>query len=287
MLISGAGSPSVSDITDVLGAYTLSGFGAGSYTVTPSKTNGSSFITSFDCARIAQYITGNISFTAAQVTVADVTGNGDISSFDAALIARYILALGAPMGLSGDWIFSPVSRNYPSVTGSVSGEDYVALKMGEVSGNWEDPGNRPAESNGTERRTAVTAPHLVAVPGSELTIPITVQGAADKGIVAYQFDLRYDPSVIHPQADAAVLTDTASRALTAVVNAEQPGLLRVVVYGAMPITSNGVLLNLKFTAVGQVGSISPLTWEQMMFNEGDPMTTVSNGQIELSYAIGD
>src|SRR5207249_4968494 len=45
-----AGSPTVSTATDSLGNYTLTGFGAGTYTVTPAKTDGINGITSFDAA---------------------------------------------------------------------------------------------------------------------------------------------------------------------------------------------------------------------------------------------
>ena len=82
------------------GTYSLTGFGTGSYTITPSKSGGQNgSITSFDAGRIAQYLTGNTSFTTAQATVADVSGASGISSFDAALIARYAAALGSPTGI--------------------------------------------------------------------------------------------------------------------------------------------------------------------------------------------
>jgi hypothetical protein len=158
--------------------------------------------------------------------------------------------------------------------------------MGDVSGNWDDPSSHRF-AYGPAKSTSVSAAHMTAVPGGEVTIPVNVQGSSDKGIIAYEFDLRYDPKVIQPQANTVDLARSVSSGLRAVVNATQPGLLRVVVYGPMPITSNGVLLNLRFTAVGQAGDISPLTWERMIFNEGDPMTTVTDGQIDLSYAVGD
>ena len=137
VLLSGAGSINVSTTSDFPGGiYTLTGFGAGSYAVTPSKTgsvNGT--ITSFDAAKIAQHAAGVTFLTGNQLIVADVSGNGTISSFDAGQIARY--AAGVPgSGSAGNWIFAPAIRNYASVTSSISGEDYVALLMGEVSGNW-------------------------------------------------------------------------------------------------------------------------------------------------------
>lgn len=66
-----------------------------------------------------------------------------------------------------------------------------------------------------------------------------------------------------------------------VVNATESGLLRVVIYGAVPIDMDGVLLNLRFTTVGKPGSISRLSFEQVMFNEGEPRVATSSGCIEL------
>jgi hypothetical protein len=284
VLVSAAGSSPLSDTTAGAGTYSLTGFGAGSYTLMPTKSGGQNgSITSFDAARIAQYVTGNTSFTAAQAAVADVSGAGGISSFDAALIGRYAAALGAPTGSTGSWIFDPLSYTHASITADMT-DDFAGFLMGDVSGNWGDPSPFRAVA-GPERSTAVSAPRVVAASGSDVTVPIIVQGAANKGIISYEFDLRYDPSVIQPQG--AFLRGTVSRGLTVIMNAQQPGLLRVVVYGATPINSNGVLLNLGFTAVGQAGAISPLTWERMVFNEGDPSTTAANGQIELSYAMTD
>ena len=43
-------------------------------------------------------------------------------------------------------------------------------------------------------------------------------------------------------------------------------------------------MNLRFTAVGAPGTVSPLTFERIMFNEGDPGTMVTEGQVALSAA---
>ena len=90
--------------------------------------------------------------------------------------------------------------------------------------------------------------------------------------------------MIQPQANPVDLAGTVSSRLSAVVNAEEAGILRVAVYGPMPINGNGILLSLRFTAVGAAGSVSPLTWEKILFNEGEPDTMATDGQIELSAA---
>lgn len=296
--VDGAGAPPVSDITDgvgpTAGQYSLTGFGTGSYTVTPSKVGGvNGAINSFDAGRIAQHVSALNFLTGNALVAADSSGNGNINSFDAAQIAAYVVNL-PPYGNAGQWRFytvpsipfpvgsTPTSRTYPSVSGTLNGEDYTGLLIGEVSGNWVNTGARPA--SGPERKTSAALPRLVAPADGEVLIPISIQGAANKGIIAYEFDLRYDPSVIQPQADPINVAGTVSRGLSVVANAAEPGLLRVAVYGAMPIDENGLLLNLRFTAVGAPGTVSQLTWEKLIFNEGDPQTLVSDGQIELSAA---
>ena len=295
-MISGAGSPNVSTTTAAPGAgagtYTLTGFGTGSYTVTPTKTGGANGISSFDAARVAQHVAGVPPLlNANQLIAADASGNGIVSSFDAAQIAQFVVS--AVGGHTGEWKFLPMNRSYPSVTTNITGEDYSAILIGEVSGNWTNTGARPVggrqlavaegRSGGPERSMVVNAPRLVTPADSDVIIPVAVQGIANKGIISYEFDLRYDPLVIQPQANPVDLAGTVSRALSAVANTEEPGLLRVVMYGAMPIEGNGVLLNLRFTAVGAPGSVSPLTWERIIFNEGDP-GMATDGQVELSAA---
>ncbi len=292
--INGTGSPNVSTTTGVpgpaAGQYSLSGFGPGAYTVTPTKTGGVNNVTSFDAARVAQHVAGISLLTGNALIVADTSNNGSVSSFDAALIANFAVG-GTNIGVTGTWKFIPVSRSYPFVEENIAAEDYTALLVGEVSGNWSNTGARPVGSRQSavgsdvaDGSIIVTAPNLVTPAGSEVIIPVNVENAAGKGIISYEFDLRYDPAVIQPQANPADLSGTMSRGLSVTFNAEEPGLLRVAVYGPMPIDGNGVLLNLRFTGVGASGSISPLIWERMILNEGEPFNA-TGGQVELSNGI--
>lgn len=298
VLLSGAGSTNVSTTTAAPGpgegTYALMGFGTGSYTVTPTKSGGVNGITSFDAARVSQHVAGppNPQLTGNQLVVAEVSGNGVLTSFDAAMIAKFVAGppYAAPgIGSTSTWKFTPVNRTYASVTSNISGEDYLALLMGEVTGNWTNTPARPAQTvsskrlsaGGPEKGAAVELPSLVMPGGKEIIVPVNVTGVAGSGVISYEFDLRYDPSVIQPVDDGADLKGTASRGLSVVTNASESGLLRVVVYGANPIDENGVLLNLRFAAVGAAGSVSPLIFERVMFNEGEPRVSVRDGRVEL------
>ena len=302
--VTGEGSPLVSTTTDAPGAtagqYSLTGFGSGSYTVSLTKTTGQNSISSNDAARIAQHVTGiNPLTTDNQKVTADVSGSGDISSFDAAMIARFAAGVGASTGATNTWRFflppgpnfpvgsSPTSRTYPQVTSSIAGEDYIGLLIGDVSGNWVPSSARSDAGRPRHSAVAVNLPEVVTAADNEIIIPVSVKGAANKEIISYEFDLRYDPTVIEPQQDPVDVAGTASRGLFAVSNAEEKGLLRVVMYGPFPIDGNGALLNLRFVAVGSAGLVSPLTFERIIFNEGDPETTVTSGKVELSASTAD
>jgi hypothetical protein len=290
VLISGAGSPAVSVFTGapgpIAGTYSLSGFGAGSYAVTPSKTGGVNSITSFDAAKIAQHVAGIVLLTGNQLLVADVSNNGVISSFDAAQIARYVTS-SPPFGITGTWKFSPLNRTYATVNANISGEDYTALLMGEVSGNWTNTGARPvgerqwAVGRDTAKAIALNAPNMITSADSEVIIPIWVQGIENMGVISYEFDLKYDPTVIQPLPDPVELDGTVSSRLSVVANATEEGLLRVAVYGPRPIEASGELLKLRFHAVATPGSMSHLTWKRAMFNEGDAGIIAADGKIEL------
>ncbi|MBK8464725.1 MAG: carboxypeptidase regulatory-like domain-containing protein [Chloracidobacterium sp.] len=290
------GSPSISAVTDAPGAtagqYVLTGFGPGNYTIGVTKTTGQNGVSSLDAARIAQQVAGILNLTSDnQRATADVSNNGAISSNDAALIARFAAGIGAPIGNTNQWRFyvspgptfpvgsSPTTRSYVEPIGVQTGQDYVGLLIGDVTGNWTPTSAKPTSSTG--RSVDIGLPRISAPTDTEVLIPVSINGASNKKIIAYEFDLRYDPTVIQPQTEPIDLTGTASRGLFAVTNIVEPGLLRVVMYGAYPIDSNALLLNLKFTAVGAPGSVSPLTWERVMFNEVESGTLTTNGAVEL------
>ncbi len=288
VLLTATGAPNVStSSTFPGGTYFLSGFGAGAYTVTPTKTGGINGITSFDAALIALHVAGppNPTLNANQLTIADVSGNGIVSSFDAGMIAKYVAGppfIAPGIGSTSTWRFTPNNRPYASITGNLAGEDYVGRLMGEVSGNWNNTNSRPDNTGGPPRAITVKLPNIQTSAEKEIVVPINVEGVTDQGIVSYEFNLTYDPAVLQPVGDSIDLDGTVSRGLLAVANSVLPGVIRVVVYGPKQIDSNGVLLNVKFRTVGEKGSSSPLMVDRIMFNEGNSSVNVTSGRVELN-----
>lgn len=128
----------------------------------------------------------------------------------------------------------------------------------------------------------LSAPITAAAVGSDFTIPITISDTTGLGIIAYQLDLHYDPAVIQPRAVPVSGFGTLSSNLAMVYNPITPGVLKVAVYGATPLSGAGTLFNFNFTAVGPEGSVSTLGWVNPMFNEGNPGVYPNNGQIRIT-----
>ncbi|GEM_PF-1394303 len=282
--ITANGTPVVVGTTDLNGDYEVAGLGAGPYTVTPTKTNDVNGIAAFDAALIAQRVVNLITFTTNQTIAADVSNNGTLSSFDASLIARYVVSIPNP-GITGTWKFIPASRTYPSTITNQTNENYVAILMGDVSGDWTPPGSfaDPLERTPKpENLIGVSLPNMAASPNISFSVPITVQDTSGKGVIAYEFDLTYDPNVIQLQASPVETTGTLSSDMTVTINTATAGLAKVAVFGTIPTNGAGTLLRLKFTAVGAIGTFSDLTWNRFMFNENTPQNTTTNGRVQIS-----
>jgi len=286
--LNAAGSIPVSALTNAGGAYSLSGMGAGPYTVTPSKTGGvNGAVATFDSGLIASHVVGLSTLNSTQLVVADVSGTGGVTSFDAALIARYVVSL-PNSGSTGTWRFDPTSRPYANANANISGEDYTALLMGDVSGNWGDPLLFRLPTTRGPKAIGITAGNANGSPGSEIVVPVTIGDLSGKGVIAYQFEMNYDPTVLAPAENPVEIGGTMSDTMSVTVNADTPGVLRVGVFGALPMNGQGTLLNLKFTAIGAAGTTSPLSWQEFMLNEGGALRTrTTDGLITIRTANSD
>jgi len=104
---------------------------------------------------------------------------------------------------------------------------------------------------------------------------------ASKGITGYEFEVQYDPNVLEPTKTAADIAGTVSEGMNVFSNSPEPGRLLVFVYGTGEMTGEGVLVNLHFSVAGSVGSSTPLTIRNLVLNEGEIESAVSNGNVKV------
>ncbi|RMH72188.1 MAG: T9SS C-terminal target domain-containing protein [Gemmatimonadetes bacterium] len=116
------------------GLYSLTS-PAGVVTLSASKTGDNSGISTFDAARVAQYSAGSYDFNECQILAADVTQNGSINPFDAARIAQFAAGI-EQSSVAGEWMFTPERYHYEPLQMDMPGQNFSAVLMGEVTGNW-------------------------------------------------------------------------------------------------------------------------------------------------------
>jgi hypothetical protein len=168
------------------------------------------------------------------------------------------------------------------------GQDFRALLMGDVSGDWLPTGPNGPQGPG-EGGNAVQAslPVTEAAAGASVAVPFRLAALGGQGVTSYQFDVQYDPTVIAPQPEAVDLTGTNAANLLVVYNVIQPGLLKVAVYGAVPANGDGVYANLKFTVTGAAGSSTPLALQGFMVNGPAIPILTQDGRLTVSGPVAN
>jgi|GEM_PF-2197899 len=278
--ISAAGSVAASTTTATDGSYSLSGLGSGAYDVTPSKAAesiSSTAITPFDSSLIARAGVGLATINSYQEIAADVTGDGTVSPLDAAYISQWKVGIPNP-GITGTWVFIAPSTHYTDVE-TAHTDNYLAILKGDVTGNWGAGADSVAIP--TESVIQVSLPKASAAAGSIATIPVMIGDVTDKGVLAYQFDVYYNPKVLSARNDADA-AQTLSQGMSVFTNEIEPGHLKVAVYGINQMTGQGTLINLRFDTVGSAGMTSELKLDGLMLNENPLMARPSDGLFKVA-----
>lgn len=130
---------------------------------------------------------------------------------------------------------------------------------------------------------SISLPTSGSIVSAPLSVPVTTSDLTGLGVIAFDFDLVFDPSVLQPQSMPVDQSGTLSASMTLTPNATT-GRLRVSGFGTSPLSGSGTLLKLNFNAVGAAGSFSNLTWQKFQFNEGSPAVTATGGRINLAAA---
>jgi len=263
--------------TGTTGDYIVTGVLAGDYTLTPSKSDGVNGITAYDASFVLQHAAGLITLTGYQAMAAEVTKNGGITSMDASYILQKavdLITLPFPGG-GVVWDFSPSSRSYTNLSSNQTGQDFTAVLLGDVSGNWSaGVGQAMAQAAGT---ASLTLPNLYAEQGERITVTLDI--ALDQAEV-YGADIvvSYDSTVL---SAALVSAGDAAQDFMMEGNLNPPGQVRVAMAGAQPITDGGHLLNFVFDVVGEPGATSPLQITTAELNEGGVTTLPGDGSVEV------
>lgn len=143
----------------------------------------------------------------------------------------------------------------------------------------------------SKKRSALTSPFVALptltkrLPATPFVVPITVDTAG--GIIAFQFNILYDPAVLDPSGPnfgcSTSGTLAAGRSPICNVAPGDEGRLQVSVFGSGAMSGTGAVLNVTFLADPSAvsGSVSPLTFEAVSFfdNSGPIAYSPQGGQV--------
>ena len=229
--------------TDAAGMFGLADLPTGSYTLTPSKEEPATDITAYDASLVLQTAAGLLALSEDQTRAADVNRNGFVSSMDAAyILERAVGLLELPFPNAGRvWDFAPEHRDYGLLNTDQAGQDFTAVLIGDVSGNWTPPTNVPP---GQRPGLASPAPTVrlaldTALVRSNRNQARLLFQAPPPGI--YSLDLLLAHQAPSGSVRAVERGAGAGSALLA-SNTGTTGQIRVALASAQPLLGDGVLL---------------------------------------------
>lgn len=165
VMVTGPTSGSVG--SDSSGQYVASPLAGGVWEIRPLKAGGvGASVSALDASWILQSVVGLRILSAQQALAGDVSGNGSVSALDAAMVLQRVVGLRgqfpAGAGCGSDWHFVPVPAQAANQTlltpstaggacqhgairfeplpGTVTGQDFLGIPIGDVTGNWNPGG---------------------------------------------------------------------------------------------------------------------------------------------------
>ena len=200
------GSATGSDLTDINGDFLITtGVVSGNFTLKPVKnSNKFNGVTVADATAIQQHLTGINPITDPNKLVcADVNKSNSISTLDATLLNQALLGNPAANAIfNTSWRFVPSShtmtnppwgfpeqRTYTGITLSQANQNFIGMKIGDVTPVYANPANFGAG----EPLVWIVQNHLL-VAGE--TITLDFRAGQQDDLAAWQFALQFDPGIL-------------------------------------------------------------------------------------------
>ena len=267
-----SGAVQFSTLTASNGSFTISNVPTGEYVLTPSKTNDVTAISAYDLHYARRIMFGVTNSTPERDIAADVNRSGGLTTLDLVLIRRImsgLTTLKAVLGPVSEWQFTPSQRTYSLLNGDQMNQDFTAVLIGDVSGNWSPTA---PELLGQQGGIAGPMPNAVTVatdggpPGSASALTARVLLRPSTNAVAHGIDavLRYSPT---NRSLGAITSGRAAGPSGLTTNTNEPGRIRLYFEGSstnLSLVGTSTLFTVDFP-----GS-EPVAWhiERMSFNKG-------------------
>ncbi len=260
-------SGDVSDIhsTDEFGEYSFEVIEGASIEVSPEKPETwLDGVSVTDLVMIQQHIVNtNTLPTPYQLIAADISNNGSVSTMDLVVLQSLTIGLinelpdhDNPWGfVDADFIFTdptnpfldtwPESITYSDISEDKTGEDYVAIKYGDVSGNAGLSGLREAAVD-----YVLTA---VVRDGGYGQLEMTVRSGKNSELLGYQIEFHYDVKELSLEGISVDGSSLPGLRDGMFYHEENNGLIRAIWYSGVEeeLRAGAEFFTLHFNALGE------------------------------------
>jgi hypothetical protein len=272
--------------TDENGRYTFSNIPTGDYSIEASRApdNMDESISPMDASIIARSIVGLETLDCHQLIAADVTMNGDTSSMDTSKVARYSAGLITDLNNSNlNWTFinEPISDcsswiaplndyniEYDSVktitdlTSNQLDINFMAIRLGDVTGNWPDNHMRKRIS----KRNVFSPIVISRIAGETFQVMVTLN-SYDTSIYGIEIMIQYDAEkvqLLSAQKDQTIF-DNSDYELVNDGNFDGSDIFEYHTSSDL-ITESGHVLLLTFQALENIGETA-IKLKKFIINE--------------------
>jgi len=129
---------------------------------------------------------------------------------------------------------------------------------------------------------SITNTSVIAAVGAAITVPVATEDVTGKGVIAYQFTVKFDQTKI--KLTGVSTTGTLSSAMTVgAPNTSVAGQITVAAAGLAPLSGSGVLINLTGTVVA--AGTSTVQFSSLVYNEGNPAVGCVDGTVTVATSL--
>ena len=229
------GNKTYSGTSGTNGVFAVAGAEAGDYTLSLSKSDDANGISAFDASLVLQHDVGLMTLTGPAAIAADVNKSGQITAFDAFyILQKAVDSISLPFPGAGKvWEFQPGRRTVQGLTNDLNGQDFTAILLGDVSGNWAPGAGIQSYAPVTVALKTLVTTHPA---GTNIWLLLKSPSAVVYGI---DLTLAYDSGTTRVRSiQPGPLGETFATAL----NTNQSGVIRVALASAVPLQGIGGML---------------------------------------------
>jgi hypothetical protein len=231
------GNATYSGTSGTNGVFSVAGAAAGNYTLSLSKSDDTNGITAYDASLVLQDDAGLITLTGPAAIAADVNNSGQITAFDAYyILQKAVDAITLPFPGAGKvWDFEPNSRTVTGLTNNLNGQNFTAILLGDVSGNWA-----PSQQIGIQSYAPVTVAlkTLVTTLTPDTNVWLLLKSTSP-AVYSIDLTLAYDAGTTQVRN---IQTGPLGGTFVTAWNTNQSGVIKVALASAVPLQGIGGMM---------------------------------------------